>query len=252
MTQDDPENGGNPRSLTHGASRGSLSSIEMVFPSCARTDGILARCRLAFVFRRVAGYRLILEAHRMTEPPLPRGVGWTVPLPNSPWLAGVRTNDPLLAVPAPGSRHDVIVTEGDVIDSRCSASPEIVEGESAKVDEHPPGKAPVLYHPEDKDQIERSVKHSTKRKPDVSQSNERNGVSSSGDVSRCPISGCAIWPVAGSHVRRQRYARHGGGVAPRSSSSVLTGAPASRSVSGNALLARPPWHPDLPFTSPIL
>jgi hypothetical protein len=139
----------------------------MVFPSRARTDGILARRRLAFVFRRVAGYRHILEAYRMTEPPLPRGVGWTVPLPNSPWLAGVRANDPLLAVHAPGSRHDVIVTEGAVIDSRCSASPEIVEVESAKVDEHPPGKAPVFDHPEDKEQIERSVENITKRKSDV-------------------------------------------------------------------------------------
>jgi hypothetical protein len=41
----------------------------------------------------------------------------------------VRANDPLLAVHASGSRHDGIVTEGDVIDSLSSASPEIVEVE---------------------------------------------------------------------------------------------------------------------------
>jgi len=41
----------------------------------------------------------------------------------------VRANDPLLAVHTPGSRHDVIVTEGDVIDSLSLASPEIVEVE---------------------------------------------------------------------------------------------------------------------------
>jgi hypothetical protein len=125
------------------------------------------RRRFKFVFRRVAAYRNILEEYRTTEPPLSRGAGWTVTLPNSPWLAELRAEQSLLDVHSPGCRHYVIVTEDDIIDILCPEPPEIVEVEPAKADEDPPGKSRVLYHSEDKDRIARIVEDITKRKPDV-------------------------------------------------------------------------------------
>jgi hypothetical protein len=123
-----------------------------------------ARRRFKFVFRRVAAYRNILEEYRMSEPVLPHGAGWTVTVPNSPWLAGLRAEEPLLDVHSAGCRHYVIVTEDDVIDILCPEPPEIMEVASAKADEDPPGKSQILYHSYVEEQI---VEDITKRKPDI-------------------------------------------------------------------------------------
>lgn len=116
-----------------------------------------ARRRFEFVFRRVAAYRNLLEEYRTSEPPVPHGVGWTLTIPDSPWLAELRAKEPLLDIHSPGCQHYVIVTEDDVIDVLSPEPPEIQEIEAAKAEDDLPGKSRVLYHPEDKDQIERVV-----------------------------------------------------------------------------------------------
>lgn len=126
-----------------------------------------ARRRFKFVFRRIAAYRNILEEYRMSESSPPHGTGWTVTVSDSPWLAELWTEEPLLDVHSAGCLHYVIVTEDDVIDILCPKPPEIVEVAPAKADENPPGKLRILYHSYDEEQIEQIVEDITERKPDI-------------------------------------------------------------------------------------
>lgn len=126
-----------------------------------------ARRRFEFLFRRVVGYRNLLEEFRTSEPTLPPGTGWTVVIPDSPWLADLRAKEALLDVYAPECRHFMIVTEDDVIDVLSPEVPEIREVAPADPAEPLPGKSRVLLHPEDRGQIEQVFDEIRKRNPDV-------------------------------------------------------------------------------------
>ena len=111
--------------------------------------------RFQFSFERVPAYRDILEEYRTSEPPPVERVGWTRIDPGSDWLADLRSREPLLDVHSPGCRHYIIVTEDDVIDVLSPEEPKIVEVAAAGTDDPVPGKSNVLYHPEDREQIDK-------------------------------------------------------------------------------------------------
>jgi len=121
------------------------------------------RRRYRFTFRRAPAYRNILEEYRTSEPPVGGKLGWTVTVPDSPWLEEFRNREPLLEVHSPGCRHYVIVTEDDVIDVLSPEPPEITEVESATEEEPDPGKSTVLYHPDDRKEIDTVINEITKR-----------------------------------------------------------------------------------------
>ena len=112
------------------------------------------RRRYRFTFREVAAYRNILEEYRLSEPPVPEGTGWTRLFSQSPWLRELRQREPLLDVHTPNCQHYVIVTEDDVVDILSPIAPEIREVEPALPEDRSPGKSRILYHPEDRGQID--------------------------------------------------------------------------------------------------
>jgi hypothetical protein len=125
------------------------------------------RRRFRFSFRRVPAYRNILEEYRTSGPMSAKGIGWTRLDPSSAWLSDLRRREPLLDVHTPGCQHYIIVTEDDVIDVLSPEAPEILEIEPASAKEPPPGKSRVLYHPEDREQIEREFDEIRRRNNDA-------------------------------------------------------------------------------------
>ena len=115
------------------------------------------RRRYQFSFRRVPAYRNILEEYRTSERPAGGALGLTITIPDSPWLKSFLRHEPLLEVHMPGCEHYVIVTEDDVIDVLSPEPPEIREIEPATADEPLPGKSRVLYHPEDREEIDQLI-----------------------------------------------------------------------------------------------
>jgi hypothetical protein len=82
--------------------------------------------RFEFTFHRVAGYRNVLEEYRTSEL-RPDGVGRTIEVVESEWLAQLRSQESLLDVISPGCRQFVITTDDDVIDILTPEEPEIRE-----------------------------------------------------------------------------------------------------------------------------
>ena len=115
------------------------------------------RRRYQFSFHRAPAYRNILEEYRTSEPPAGGELGLTVKVPESPWLKSFHQDEPLLEVHTPGCEHYVIVTEDDVIDVLSPEPPEILEIEPAAADEPLPGKSRILYHPEDREEIDQLI-----------------------------------------------------------------------------------------------
>ncbi len=114
-----------------------------------------ARRRYRFTFEPTPAYVNVLEEYRLSESPPPEGTGWTRTVPDSDWLRELRSREPLLDVHCPGCTHWKIVTEDDVIDVLCPNAPEIVEIEPATPDEPLPGKSRVLYHPQDRKELDK-------------------------------------------------------------------------------------------------
>ncbi len=123
--------------------------------------------RYEFVFRGVPAYRNILEEYRVSEPPLRAGVGWTITIPDSPWLDELRAKEPLLDVHSPGCRHFAIVTEDDVVDVLTAEEPEICEVAPADTNEPLPGKSQILRYLEDRERIDRLADDIRERNRDV-------------------------------------------------------------------------------------
>jgi hypothetical protein len=83
--------------------------------------------------------------------------GWTVRVPNSPWLAMLRRAESLVDVHHPNLVHYQIGTEDDVIDVLASQEPQIEALGPAPADSAPAGKSRTLYWSEDRAEIERLV-----------------------------------------------------------------------------------------------
>jgi hypothetical protein len=86
--------------------------------------------RWRFTFTDAPGYANLLEEYRLALWQRDRdakGLGWTVRVPNSPWLAYLRRTEALLDVHHPGLQHFQIGTETAVIDVVAQGEPEIAE-----------------------------------------------------------------------------------------------------------------------------
>jgi hypothetical protein len=117
-----------------------------------------ARPRWRVTFREVLAYLNLAEEYRLEL--WGRGmtadrVGWTVRIPESPWLALLGRAEALVKVHHPGAQHYQIGTEDDVIDVLCSAEPEFEPEPAAPPGSPPAGKSTTLYWSEDRPEIER-------------------------------------------------------------------------------------------------
>lgn len=115
------------------------------------------RPRWLFTFHRVPAYLNLLEEYRLELWGMgvtTANLGWTVRLPNSPWLDLLRRAESLLDVHHPDLVHYQIGTEDDVIDVLSSSLPEVVALGPAPVDSPVAGKSTTLYWPQDREQIE--------------------------------------------------------------------------------------------------
>lgn len=116
------------------------------------------RRRFQFTFSNYSAYRNILEEYRLelwSEIEGKReGMGWTLIIPDSRWIAELKESEALLEIHNPNLVHYMICTEDDVIEVLSDESPKIVEIEPASEDEELPGRTTTLYYPEDKDKIE--------------------------------------------------------------------------------------------------
>jgi hypothetical protein len=125
------------------------------------------RRRFCFSFEQVPAYRNVLEEYRTSEPAPAQRLGWTRIDSGSAWLADLRRREPLLDVHSPGCSHYIIVTEDDVLDVLAPEPPRIHELAPAAADEPAPGKSNVLYHPEDRKQIDAMLDDLRRRKDDA-------------------------------------------------------------------------------------
>ncbi len=116
------------------------------------------RRRFRFTFSNCPAYRNILEEYRLelwSEIESRReGMGWTLIIPDSQWIAALKEKEPLIEVNCPDLVHYMICTEDDVIEVLSDELPKIVEIEPAAEGEERPGRKSILYYPEDKDKID--------------------------------------------------------------------------------------------------
>lgn len=119
-----------------------------------------ARSRWRFTFRHPAAYLNLLEEYRLElwgmRAPGERP-GWTVRVPNSPWLTRLRQAESLVDVHHPGLMHFQIGTEDDVIDVLASEEPQIEELGAAPEGSPPAGKSTIMHYPEDRAEFEQLV-----------------------------------------------------------------------------------------------
>ena len=141
---------------------GSLALVRLV------DDGRLAltledtrsipRHRWKFTFESVLAYQNILEEYRLELWERihsdGRRYGWTITIPDSPWLATLKEHEPLIEDRAPVLVHYQIGTEDDVIDI-LSPHPPVIDDLGPVSDEEPiPGKSTVLLLPDDRDEVD--------------------------------------------------------------------------------------------------
>jgi hypothetical protein len=117
------------------------------------------RRRFCLSFKNYPVYRNILEEYRLELwneiKDQRKGIGWTIIIPESQWLASLLKSEPLLGECNPNLVHYVICTEDDVIEVLSNALPQITELDPAAEDEEVPGKSRVYFYPEDKDKIDK-------------------------------------------------------------------------------------------------
>jgi len=119
------------------------------------------RLRWRFAFSQAPIYQNILEEYRLgswsesESRAEAESVGWTATIPESPWLAGLREQEPLLDVHFPGLRHYQIATEDDVVDVLSADAPRIDEIPPGAPGDPPVGKSTILYADEDADEVRR-------------------------------------------------------------------------------------------------
>jgi hypothetical protein len=118
------------------------------------------RLRWQFTFAKAPAYLNLLEEYRLElwGMRLPgERLGWTVQVPDSPWLALLRKRESLLDVHYPSLIHFQIATEDDVIDIVSPAAPEIVALGPAPAGSPPAGKSIIHHWPRDAEEIQRTL-----------------------------------------------------------------------------------------------
>jgi hypothetical protein len=121
------------------------------------------RIRYRVTFESAPLYRNILEEYRTNEPQNPTR-SWSVVVLESGWLKLMREREALLDIHSPGLRHYRIITEDDVIDILSNSVPLVEELGPAPAGTARAGKSRILYHPEDREQIERLLEEVRHRK----------------------------------------------------------------------------------------
>lgn len=118
------------------------------------------RLRWQFTFSKAPAYLNLLEEYRLElwgmRSPGER-LGWTLEVPDSPWLAFLRKRESLLDVHHPSLIHFQIGTEDDVIDILSPDAPEIVALGPAPAGSPRAGKSIVHHWPRDADEIQRTM-----------------------------------------------------------------------------------------------
>ena len=135
-----------------------------------------ARLRWRFTFRNVPAYLNLLEEYRLElwahEARQGKRLGWTVQVPDSPWLARLYQSESLLELHHPGLVHYQVGTEDDVIDILAPTPPLIEELGPAPADSPPAGRSTTLFWSRDRAQIEQSVEAIASRARDEGDSQQ--------------------------------------------------------------------------------
>lgn len=76
----------------------------------------------------------------------------------------MREREALVDIHSPGLNHYSIITEDDVIDILSNTPPTVEELGPAPADVAPAGRSRTLYHPEDREEIDRLVEEVARRK----------------------------------------------------------------------------------------
>jgi hypothetical protein len=133
------------------------------------SDARSLRRRWRFTFSDAPAYLNLREEYRLelsAEGITADKVGWTLLVPNSPWLDLLRRAEPLLDVHHPILSHFQIGTEDDVIDVLSSAAPRIEEVEPADPNSPPAGRSNILFWPTDRERIDREIQNTkTQQEP---------------------------------------------------------------------------------------
>lgn len=129
------------------------------------------RSRWAFRFARAPIYQNIPEEYRLE---LWRHVhergkryGWTVRVPNSPWLFQLKANEALMDVHDPSLQHFQIGSEDDIIDVLSAKAPDIIALGPARETDRKPGKSHVLFAHEFRDEVDALIESAKRRDNDI-------------------------------------------------------------------------------------
>ena len=116
------------------------------------------RSRWRFRFECAPIYQNILEEYRLELwQRVHQGgarFGWTVRVPDSPWLAKLQEHESLIEVHVPRLVHYQIGTEDDVVDILSPDEPRIMSTEPARPEDPVPGKSRILHSDKDRDEVE--------------------------------------------------------------------------------------------------
>jgi hypothetical protein len=121
------------------------------------------RQRYRVTFDSAPLYRNILEEYRTNEGGNPTG-SWSVVVHESGWLKLMREREALVDIHSPGLNHYCIITEDDVVDVLSNTPPTVEELGPAPAGAAPAGRSRILYHPEDREEIDRLVEEVARRK----------------------------------------------------------------------------------------
>ena len=119
------------------------------------------RPRWCITFEDAPIYQNILEEYRLElwqQANHGAPVGWTVTVPDSPWLKALQDNEPLIEVHHPGLVHYQVGTEDDTIDVLSSEPPTIESVDPASPDDPVPGKSHVLDAELEADEVRARLK----------------------------------------------------------------------------------------------
>jgi len=116
------------------------------------------RLRYRITFEKAPLYRNIYEEYRINESGN-SARSWATIVEESGWLSLMRQREPLIDVHSRGLRHYRIWTEDDVVEVLSNTPPLVDQLGPAPAEAARAGKSRVLYHPEDRSEIDRAFEN---------------------------------------------------------------------------------------------